>query len=320
MGAAALAMGVGLARMGHAPLPDTTARMTAAPQTAQVMGLVALELAGGAPPRRAALDQDAAGALAEKLARDLIGLVPQVTALELTLAAAHFDPAEALRPGWPLHRRLDELRQRAPGRNQGPRVIAFGAAADGTVPLPFQADPELVGGALRVLPFLLSGAPEQVDAVGQALEAVLIERGMAGADTALQLQDGLGARVEHVRLMTLHDLAAMMALQYQHQHLDRLWPLIETALLAPEQEQWLDAPPEPLLHYADGEVRMALLDPIAWKKRNSPAGNDPQRLARGYEHYLMRQRQLAAVLAAHDIPVTYAHCPDDDDLCAHLNN
>lgn len=294
-------------------------RMTHAPQTAQVMGLVALELAGGAPPRRAALDQDAAGALAERIARDLVGLVPQITTLELTLAAAHFDPAEALRPGWPLHRRLDELRQRAPGRDQGPRVIAFGAAVDGAVPRPFQADPELAGGALRVLPLLLSGAPGDVDAVGQALEAVLIERGMAGADTALQLQDGLGARVEHVRFMTLHDLAAMMALQYQHQHLGGLWPLIETALLAPEDTQWLDAPPEPLLRYADGEVRMALLDPAAWRKRNAPATDDPQRLARGYEHYLMRQRQLAAVLGAHGIPVTYAHCPDDQDLCAHLN-
>lgn len=293
-------------------------RMTQVPPTAQVMGLVALELAGGAPPKTAALAQEAAGSLAEKIARDLVALVPQVTTLELTLAAAHFDPAEVLRPGWPLHRRLDELRQRAPGREQGPRVIAFGAAGDGAVPLPFRADPDLVGGALRVLPFLLSGTPAGVEAVGQALEEVLIERGMAGADTALLLQDGLGAKVEHVRFMTLHDLAAMMALQYQHQNLDRLWPLIETALLAPEDEQWLDAPPEPLLRYADGEVRMALLDTAAWQKRNSPASDDPERLARGYEHYLMRQRQLAAVLDAHGIPVTYAHCPGDGDLCAHL--
>lgn len=292
--------------------------MTQIQENAQVMGLVALELAGGAPPRVAALPQDAAGALVEKIARDLVGLVPQVTSLELTLAAAHFDPAEALRPGWPLHRRLDELRQRAPGRDQGPRVIAFGAATDGAVPMPFQADPDLAGGALRILPFLLSGKPEDVDAVGEALEEVLIERGMAGADTALQLQDGLGAKVEHVRFMTLHDLAAMMALQYQHQNLDGLWPVIETALLAPEDEQWLDAPPEPLLRYLDGEVRMALMDAAAWQKRNAPATADPERLARSYEHYLMRQRQLAAVLEAHGIPVTYVHCPDDGDPQTHL--
>jgi len=292
--------------------------MTHAQHTAQVMGLVALELAGGAPPRVAALAQGAAGELAGRVARDLVGLVPQVATLELTLAAAHFDPAEALRPGWPLHRRLDELRQRAPGRDQGPRVIAFGASADGQVPRPFQADPDLVGGALRVLPFLLSGTPEDVDAVGEALEEVLIERGMAGADTAMQLQDGLGARVEHVRYMTLHDLAAMMALQYQHQNLDGLWPVIETALLAPEDEQWLDAPPEPLLRYSGGEVQMALLDAMAWQTRNAPPTDDPERLSRGYEHYLMRQRQLAAVLSAHGIPVTFAHCPGEGDLCDHL--
>ena len=32
----------------------------------------------------------------------------------------------------------------------------------------------------------------------------------------------------------------------------------------------------------------------------------------------MRKRQLAAVLEAHGIPVTYVHCPGEGDLCAHL--
>ncbi len=95
------------------------------------------------------LRQADAGTLAGLLGRDLAALVPEASGLELAFAAAHFDPAEALRPGWPLHRRLDELRRRAPGRHDGPRVIAFGADAQDGVPQPLQAEASLRGGSLR---------------------------------------------------------------------------------------------------------------------------------------------------------------------------
>ena len=66
-------------------------------------------------------------------------------------------------------------------------------------------------------------------------------------------------------------LAAMIALQYQHAGLGTLWPLVETALLAPEEEAWLDAPPEPLMHYIDGQVRMAEFDRAGWQRRDPAA-------------------------------------------------
>ena len=72
--------------------------------------------------------------------------MPGVSGLDFVFAGAHFDPAEVLRPGWPVHRRLEELQMRAPGRSQGPRLLAFGAGADGDVPLPFQAEAALTGG------------------------------------------------------------------------------------------------------------------------------------------------------------------------------
>lgn len=279
-----------------------------------VMGAMALELAGGNEPGRAALSATEAAALAELLARDLAALVPEVRGLELSFAAAHFDPAEMLRPGWPLHRRLEELAQRAPGREQGPRVIAFGADASGDIPLPLRANPDLRGGALRVLPFLLRGDAETVAKVGALLEEILLERGMAQADTALLAQGGFAAQIEHARYLTVHDLAAMTAMQYRHQGLEPLWPLIETALLQADGEAWLDAPPEPLLHYAHGEVRIALFGPAGWKHRYAAQLDDADpRLARGYEFFLARQRQLAAVLEAHGVTVVFAHCADRED-------
>ncbi|SOD55389.1 hypothetical protein SAMN06296416_10767 [Pseudoxanthomonas wuyuanensis] len=277
------------------------------------MGVIALELSAGQQPLQAALRPQQAGALAERLGRDLAALVPQIGDLDLCLAAAHFDPAEALRPGWPLHRRLLELLQRAPGGKQGARLIAFGADELGDVPLPFQADDELRGGALRVLPFLLSGEPAAVAAVGERLEEILLETGMAQADTALLAQQAFGAQVEHARYMTVHDLAAMMAMQYQNTGLEALWPVIETALLAPEEESWLDAPPEPLLRYAGGQAHIALFEPAAWRLRYAPTVVGDDKLDRAYQYFQARQQQLAAVLEAHGIPVTFAHCPGKAD-------
>src|SRR5690606_3396393 len=204
----------------------------AAPPAGNVAGVLALELAPASAPARDALPQAEAARVVALLGRDLATLEPQVRALDLCLAAAHFDPAEALRPGWPLHRRLVELQQRAPGGDGAPRLIAFGADAGGAVPLPLAADPTLRGGSLRVLPFLLRGGPDVAQAVGESFAARMLNSGMAQAANALVLQDAIGARIEHVRCLTVHDLAAMVALQYEHLGLDPLWPLIETALLS----------------------------------------------------------------------------------------
>src|SRR4249919_2846975 len=121
------------------------------------IAVLALELADGRIGA-AALSTDAAMALGECVAQDLARIAPDASRFDLVFAAAHFDPAEALRPGWPLHERLAELHARAPRDGAaGARIVAFGADAEGRVPLPLQADPALQGGPLRVLPLLLAG-------------------------------------------------------------------------------------------------------------------------------------------------------------------
>lgn len=276
-------------------------------------GVVALELRDGAPPQRAALSAGLAGEFAALLGRDLAVLAPGVRDCDLALMAAHFDPAEALRPDWPLHRRALELLQRAPGQAQGARMVGFGADARGDVPLPLQADANLAGGGLRVLPFVLHG--DAAGVAGAQLEDMLLDRGMAAADAALALQDGLGAQVEHARYLSLHDLAAMMALQYRNVGLEPLWTLLETALLEPAADAWLDAGPEPLARYGEGEVRIALMDPGAWRRRYAGGETDGGKLERGFAHFQARQRQFAAVLGTHGIPVQFVHCADGNRDC-----
>jgi hypothetical protein len=275
-------------------------------------GALAIELSPGTAPTRAVLAPEAAGALADRVARDLAALVPGAAALDLGLVAALFDPVELLRPGYPLHAEIERWMARAPGAAGG-RVIGFGAGAGG-LPGALQPEADHALGPLRLLPLLLRGEPGAVAAAGDQLEQVLLDAGMVAADTALLAQEAFGLTVEHVRLLTLNDLAAMMCLQYEHAGLAPLWPLVEAALLDPEREQWLDAPPEPLARHAAGEVRMALLDIEAWVEGGfAPAGADVGQLGRAFEHFQARQRQFAAVLGAHGIAVTFDHCPAGRD-------
>jgi hypothetical protein len=279
----------------------------------QVCGALALELAPGSAAAHMALDQDAAGALAALIARDLARLEPAVATLQLTVSGAHYDPVELLRPGWPLHAALAQLASRAPRAGaDGGRIIAFGAHA-GRMPEVLAPAADYAGGPLRLLPFILDGDDHALLAqVADVFERRLLEQGMAGAQTALDAQARFGLQVEHARYLTVHDLAAMSALQYEHAGLAPLWPIIETALLAPGREVRLDAAPEPLLHYRQGEVRIALLSADAWRARHAPDdAADCATLARRFEQFQARQRQFAAVLGAHGLPVLFVHCGGD---------
>lgn len=295
-----------------------------------MLGALALELAPGTRAPSVALPQREAGVLATAMARDLASFAPEAATLECAMVGAHYDPVELLRPGWPIHQALFQLAERAPGRavdaaartaKVGGRIIAFGTH-DTQLPDALAPSPEHAGGPLRLAPFVLTGDAAVVARVGDLYERELMERGMAGAETALIAQDAFALRIEHARYLTVHDLCALIAMQYEHAGLAPLWPLLETALLSPAREAWLDAPPEPLLHYSDHEVRMALFSPDAWRARYLPQGDgdgthgdsterDSVRLERAFAHFEARQRQFAAVLQAHGVPVMFTHCSSE---------
>jgi len=212
------------------------------------VGALAVELRPGTTAQATVLGQDDAGELAGLMARDLTKFASRASELDLAVIAGLFDPVELLRPGYRLHAELSRLLALAPGRGQ-PRIVAFGAQA-GELPESLRPDPQHGDGAFRLVPWLLRGERSLIAEVGGQLEEVLIETGMAGADTALLAQEKFGAVVEHARYLTVHDLAAMTAMQYEHAGLGPLWPLIEAALLRPNDEIWLDAPPDHLTQAA----------------------------------------------------------------------
>jgi len=262
-------------------------------------GALALELSAAAGEART-LPRAQAGDLARLIARDLAGFEAEVSALSMSTVGAHYDPVELLRPGWPLFTELDQLSARAPGQGRA-QVIAFGAR-DGVLPGHLTPADEHLGGPLRVLPFVLRGDAETVTSVRACLERDLIEHGMAGAQTALLAQEAFAVRIEHARYLTLHDLCALTALQYEHAGLGALWPLIETALFSPGREVWQDAPPEPLLVWRAGEVHIAGFSDDQWRQQYA-AELPTAGVQRLHGQFQARQRQFVSVLAAHAIAV-----------------
>ncbi|MGH8031811.1 MAG: hypothetical protein ACREO8_05440 [Luteimonas sp.] len=285
--------------------------------TSILRGAFALELAPDDNRGvRDALPQADAGVLAAAIACDLARCHGDASLLKLTTVGAHYDPVELLRPGWPVHHALDQLGARAPGGDgdavAGGRIVAFGSH-DGRLPDALSPSPDYLGGPLRLLPWQLRGDAAVVRRVGDAFERELMERGMASAETALLAQQGFGLRIAHARLLTLHDLCALMAMQYDHAGLAPLWPLLEAALLSPDREVWLDAGREPLLHYVDREARIALFGADAWRARYGDIDVDSDAAARqrDFKQFEARQRQFAAVLMAHGVPVMFVHCSGD---------
>ena len=271
------------------------------------LGAFALELSPQTRAQSPCLFQAEAGELAALLARDLARWVPEVRDCDFTVLAALFDPVEILRPGFPLHAELERLTAQAPGQGSA-RVIALGAN-ENALPDTLAPSPEFAEGPFRLVPFLLRGDSELIKNVGEQLEASLLDIGMAPADTALFAQENFKAQIEHARYLTVHDLAAMMAMQYEHAGLKNVWPLIETALLAPDEICWCDAMPDPLALYRDREIHMTLLDADDWQNLGyCGEEKSPERCEFLFEQFEMRQRQMAALFRAHGLDVTFEHC------------
>src|SRR5690606_33713257 len=137
-----------------------------------------------------------------------------VEELDLAVVAAAFDPSELLRPGWPVHAALAEMARRAPASAQA-HVLGIGSHDD-RMPAPLTPDPALHEGPLRLVPFVLQGDDAAVAAVSTMIEDVLLEKGMAQAATALFAQDAFNTPLQHARYLSLDDLVALTAMQYEH--------------------------------------------------------------------------------------------------------
>ena len=267
--------------------------------------LLALEIAAQAEVPRVALSRDESAALAALVADDLRALLPDITAGRLALAGALFDPAELLRPGFPVLTTLEELARRVPRGTLG-HVIAFGTH-DGALPAAsLQPDATLAQGPLRLLPCVLLAPAEHAKAWRQTLESELAARGAAGTATADRAMRAFGTRLAHARYLTRDDLLALLCVQYEHAGLAPLWTLLEAALLTPYREESTRTARGLDCRYRDGAVLVG--SPHAWLLGRH--GSAAER-AHEFAGLLFELRQYAALLRAHGLPLRLA-----DDLDA----
>ncbi|MEO7052972.1 MAG: hypothetical protein ABI128_15025 [Rhodanobacter sp.] len=259
--------------------------------------LLALEPVAGESPMPLTLARDEAAELAQLVAADLLGLVPQVENARLVLAGALFDQVELLRPGFPVWAALDELALRVP-RAHLPSVVAFGHH-EGRMPAP-ELEPSAIyaDGPMRLLPVSLLAPAALTEELSTQLEIQLVGRGEAGVKTADWLMRILGVRLEHVRYLSRNDLLALTCVQYEHVNLAPLWALLETALLTPQREESTMSARGLSLRYAGGTVRVQ--SPAQWLARQA---GDPVQRAHDFAGIVFELRQYAALLDAHRVPL-----------------
>lgn len=195
--------------------------------------VLALELAPGTRTAQLTFERDAAAAFASKIAADLHRLLPGAEAATLAVAGALYDPAQLLRPGWPIYAALGELAERRP-QSEDAHIIAFGAS-DGRMPVEALApEAALASGSLLLIPWLLLGPSALIQELGARMEQDFFARGEAGGHTADFAMRVLPLQLEHARYLTRHDLCALTSVQLEQAGFGALWELLETALLAPD--------------------------------------------------------------------------------------
>lgn len=273
--------------------------------------LLAIELGPGAPAG-ATLPTEVATTLADHVAMDLARLAPGIEALDLALAAALMDPAQVLRPGWPVFAELGAQLARA-RRGAGSRVVAFGSAGGRMVSPPLEPDAALGLGALAVLPLVLAGDAAIAHRVGARLEDVLHEQGLAGAAVALLLQQALGLDVVHARYFTHHDLAALVAIQLDHANCAPAWAVLEAALFAAARDTLVASATGQAWRWRDGRVRGGALDVRAWRA-GPGAAFDEDELAPAFAAWQAEQRRYSALFAAHGLGLDWLDATNDATL------
>jgi len=263
--------------------------------------VLALELVEGEAPPRLTLNRDEAAELAQLVAADLHGLVPQVDQARLALAGALFDQVELLRPGFPVWATLDELARRVP-RGHIENVVAFGSH-DGHMPAqPLEPAPPFADGPMRLLPLSLLAPKALAGELSEQLEVQLVGRGEAGALTADWLMRTLDVRLEHVRYLSRNDLLALTCVQYEHVNLAALWSVLEAALLTPYRDESAVTARGLALHYTQGKVFAQ--SPAGWLAEQPFAGSEGDATRRhALAGILFELRQYAALLDAHLLPL-----------------
>lgn len=277
-----------------------------------VPAVLALELAAPVPDAARMLPTEAAALLVDQVAADLVRLVPDVHELGLSFGASLLDPAQVLRPHWPVYDALARLYRAERRARDAAQLIGHGAAGGRMADAALEPELALGSGTLLLMPWLLVGEPVRARSAAVALDEVLEEQGLAGAGVALALRQALGIELAHARYFTHHDVCALTAIQLEHAGLAAAWPMLEAALFAPaERSDARAASGQPWRYAGGGRIEAGAAGYRAWLA--TFAGDVPTtRIGAAFAAWQLEQRRTAALLQAHALPVHWVALGDSD--------
>lgn len=266
------------------------------------MGVLALEPVAGALPRRQLLTRATAEGLNDAMGAQLARFLPPGHDYGFVWSAAIYDPAQLLRRGFPLYQELSNLF--AAGQRHG---IAAGhcltlCERDGRMPTALlEPEAAIGGGTLYIIPIAITGSDEAIAAAAEQLESELYDQGLADAAVVFELHRDLGVAFEHVRLMSLMDLSAMMAAQLEHVGLGCAWQLIEEVLYGNPPRTIESSSPLGQSLKLDEDVAWLAFEPYSLHARQFEGDTDAR--LETYVDKLHEFRQLQGLLFAHGIAV-----------------
>ena len=255
--------------------------------------LASLEVMPGTPCRRS-LSRRQCETLAQALATDLARTVPAAADGLLVVGGSLLEPAELLRPGWPVWQALQDLA--APllrqGRGHG-ELLAVGGAPE----LPdarLQAPDQAPAGALLAIPMLLISETD----LSAVLEAELFERGSLHPPARAELAQSAQLSTQHGQLLTVHDLMALQHVQLDSAGLGGFWPLLEQLLMDPERDASVTLPAhlQAQWHAARRQCVLTFETPPAFRQRTGEDMN-------AYVLWQRAYRSLLALTEAHALAV-----------------
>jgi hypothetical protein len=263
--------------------------------------VLALEPAAGALPQRQMLTRATAEGLNAAMGAQLARFLPPEQEYGFVWSAAIYDPAQLLRRGFPLYQELANLFVAGQRHGVDAGQCLTLCELDGRMPTALlEPEAAIGGGTLYIIPIAVTGSPEAIAAASERLEAELYDQGLADAAVVFELHRDLGVAFEHVRLMSLMDLSAMMAAQMEHVGFGCAWQLIEEVLYGnPPGNVETQSPLGQILKLDDHTVWLAF-EPYSLHARLHGAADTRLQT---YTEKLHEFRQLQGLLAAHGIAV-----------------
>ena len=267
--------------------------------------------------RPALLRRNEAEQMLQHLAADVRALLPDIADCSLIAAGALYDQTQVLRPGFPV---FEALEATATDRGAAASAAAFRpvlvsiAAEDGSMPdAALQPDDEIPLGLLQLLPVVVHGPANAVEALGQAMEYRFMEEGQLSAHSALWLQTAFDISLTHARLMTLTDLNAMLRMQLDHFGFLPLWELLDAALSGRPGPVTVTTPSGKDWEWRGGAAHTRFESFDFWANEGDGSGLGTARmgLAGGYGDWTREVRQYLSTLRAHRVPVQF-HLPGAD--------